>query len=164
MRFYLHSSVIAHRDLIQGAITLAEQYLVKDSKLIYTIEHKVDWKYDSFKQGPIHRNLIKMRGEVVIKCITPEREGTAMIANYPGGALIELNALTVGTLSKHRLAGAILHEYAHYCGYHHQGRGPIGYLRRNYRTEDKNKYSVPYFITTFMEKQEARIDEMLVEG
>jgi len=64
------------------------------------------------------------------------------VIGYYSEGKIHLNLKKLPTMDHYELVGFLLHEYAHYSGLNH-GTG----FTRNYVTDDKLIYSVPYYLS-----------------
>jgi hypothetical protein len=85
--------------------------------------------------------LLEKKEPISVFTYRPKNPWSKAIGYYSNGK-IHLNIRKLPTMDKLDLVGFLLHEYAHYSGLNHG----TGYTR-NYITEDKLKYSVPYYLS-----------------
>lgn len=90
--------------------------------------------------------LLQKKEPISVFTYRPKNPWSKAVGYYSSGK-IHLNIRKLPEMDKLDLIGFLLHEYAHYSGLHH-GTGPL----RNYITEDKLKYSVPYYLSENVKK------------
>lgn len=122
---------------IAHAIVQAEKLLDIDSPMIKHLQSKNDWRYDSGTSGEVICKLLEERDPINVYTYRPWNPFTKAIGYFDGKA-IHLNVKVIENFDYDKVVGLILHEYAHYCGFHHGN---------NFKTEEKCKYSVPYYLS-----------------
>jgi hypothetical protein len=122
---------------VNEAVKIANNLLNTGSALIEHISKKDDFQYNSGNGIQIAMNLILVREPVNVYSYKSINPFTKAIGYFDGEA-IWINLRKLPLLTKEDVIGLLLHEYAHYCGYKHGN---------NYKTEEKCKYSVPYFLS-----------------
>jgi hypothetical protein len=127
---------LTYKGAVDAAIADATRLLKFDSKMLNDIFNKRDFKYDSGPSHLIANSLELIREPIDIYTYRPWYPSRAI--GYFDGEAIHLNLRKLPALTHVDLVGNLLHEYAHYCGFHHGN---------NYKTEEKCLYSVPYFIS-----------------
>jgi|GEM_PF-5126590 hypothetical protein len=121
------------------AIHTAESVLTPFSSMAIDLGKKHDWKYDT--KGSVIWTLLKKENPIDVftyRSFNP----FSKTSGYFKDNEIHLNLKFVEKLNYKELAGVLLHEYAHYCGFHHGN---------NFKTEDKCLYSVPYYLSENIE-------------
>jgi hypothetical protein len=127
---------LTYKGVVDAAAADATRLLKLDSKLMAALLSKSDFKYDSGPTDKIVFKLLENREPIDIYTYRPWYPSRAI--GYFDGEAIHLNIRKLPALTHADLVGNLLHEYAHYCGFHHGN---------NYKTEDKVKYSVPYYLS-----------------
>lgn len=117
------------------AISEAERLLLPDSPLMALVS------ITKFKYGAesidVVGELTKNREPINIYTYRPWNPFTKAIGYYDKkGIHININILKNFDFKK--IVGLLIHEYSHYCKFHHGN---------NFVTENKKKYSVPYFLS-----------------
>lgn len=123
-------------EAVQVAIYMAEQLLMPNSKAMMIIHDKNDFKYNSGEGYKIHDKLVEKRELIEVRFYKPLYPWSSALGYYDGKA-IYINYRKI--LDNKALVGLLLHEYAHYCGFHHSG---------NLISKDKIRFSVPYFLSS----------------
>lgn len=122
---------------IDEAVKIANSILTAGSSLINELSNKDDFQYNSGHGIQVALNLILVRDPVNVYSYKSLNPFTKAIGYFDGEA-IWINLRKLPTLSKEEIIGLLLHEFSHYCGYKHGN---------NYKTEEKCKNSVPYFLS-----------------
>jgi hypothetical protein len=130
---------------VSYAILNADLLLRDGSKMIEEIKLKNDFRYDSGPGGDVVRELLKVKAPIEVYWWSPWRPTSAV--GYFDGQAIHINKRKAPYFTTVDFLGLMLHEYAHYQGFHHADPGWWGQRRANYKTEQKVKHSVPYFIS-----------------
>lgn len=125
-------------EYIQDARTL----LLPNSPMMLELLSKDDFKYNSGKGYDIHQKIVKFSEVVPVFLYKPFNPFTSAMG-YSDGKSIHINKRKIGTMARTDLIGLLLHELMHQIGFNH-GTGRT----RNYKTEDKCLFSVPYFISS----------------
>lgn len=131
---------------IDLAIKDAERLLAFDSPMMRDIRKKTDFQYDCGTGLEVAGNLLIPRATVPVFTYRPKYSGTSAVGNYDKGT-ISVNIYAIPELDHDEWVAWLLHELGHHHGFHHIDPGWWGYVRRNYQTDNKNKFSLPYFIT-----------------
>lgn len=117
------------------AIQEAERLLLPESPLMALIS-VTKFKYGAEKVNVVEE-LTKQRDLINVYSYRPWNPFTKAIGYFDGKA-IHININQLQNFDFKRMVGLLCHEYAHYCGFTHGS---------NWVTEDKKKYSVPYFLS-----------------
>ena len=128
------------------AIMSAERLLNNTSPMFNELTNKSDFKYDSGSGIKVVMNMSIERKEIPVFTYYPKYPFSSAIGYFDGKA-IHLNARKLPYMHMKDIVANLIHEYAHYCGYHHRDSGLWGKRRENYKTENKCLYSVPYFLS-----------------
>lgn len=128
---------------LNEAAQKAEMLLEPGSKMLWELWHKDDFKYETEKNGDHYLKLIENREPVKILTYKPLWRFTSAIAMTSGDGAIHFNIYKLDKTSLASKVGTILHEYAHICGFKHGN---------NYRTKEKDQFSVPYYLSSNVEK------------
>lgn len=126
------------------AVTLATTLLTPFSPMVKDIAAKTDFQYDSGPGDFVSTTLLAERKPIQV--FTYRKAFTKAVGYFDGQA-IYINLAKVDSMTELDLAGLLLHEYSHYCGFHHTDPGFWGRRRANYKTINKCLYSVPYWIS-----------------
>lgn len=118
------------------AIKECETLLVEGSNIMEEIKTRA-FKFDSGLGHQIVTNLLSQRPPVSVFVYKAKNPWSAALG-YSDGKSIYINTRKL-PINKRDLVGLLLHEYSHYCGYSHGNNWP---------SEEKNVYSVPYFISS----------------
>jgi hypothetical protein len=129
---------------IRDAANFASTLLTRGSKLEQEIFSKDDWKFDNIQNGSeVSYKLIDVKRPIIpiltFKSINP---WTSSLGYFQDG-VININIRKFSNMSDKEIIGLLLHEYAHYCGFTHGN---------NFKTEEKCKFSVPYFLSENVSK------------
>ncbi len=122
---------------IDEAIKIANSLLNENSPMIKAVLNKTDWKYNSGTPLTIVHKLLEARNPINVYSYTKYK--TKAIGYFDGKNIYVNSASGIKGLD---LVGNLIHEYSHYCGFHH-GTGWF----RNYKTKEKCLYSVPYYLS-----------------
>lgn len=147
MRFINNTNI----ELISNAAKKADALLDPFSGLVNDLRLKNDWKYDS---GAGIRVALAMSSPAIklnIFTYRPMNPFTSSVAHCDWNG-IHFNIYKVNKLSEAFAVGILLHEAAHDRGFHHIDPGWWGKRRANYQTEEKNLYSVPYYLSENVSK------------
>lgn len=132
---------------ITAAINLAERLLFTDSKMMSELYNKNDFKYGS---GDGHEVAEKLQllppWPIPVYAYRPKNPFSKAIA-YRDSFGIHFNIYKISKLTTVEMTGTLLHENAHERGFNH-GTGWFA----NYKTDEKVKYSVPYFLSENVSK------------
>lgn len=121
---------------VQVAIYVAEQLLMPNSKAMMVIHEKNDFKYSSGEGYQVHDKLVSEKPLVKVAFYKPMYPWSSALGYFDGDRIF-INYRKI--LDHKALVGLLLHEYAHYCGFHHSG---------NLISKEKIRYSVPYFLSS----------------
>lgn len=124
---------------IKNAIQLAEKLLSPNSKMMDELIQKNDFKYNSGSGVAVALELQAIPPWPV-NVYTYTKKGTKAIGYAELHKGIFVNTECLSWVSDPQLVGLMIHEWSHFRGYSH-GSWPFG----NFKTEEKCKYSVPYF-------------------
>jgi hypothetical protein len=119
------------------AIKECELLLVENSNIMNELKVKEDFKFDSGLGHQIVLNLLSQRPPVSVFVYKAKNPWSAALG-YSDGKSIYINTRKL-PINRRDLVGLLLHEYSHFCGYSHGNNWP---------SEEKNIYSVPYFISS----------------
>jgi hypothetical protein len=122
---------------LNHAISYVETLLHEDSRMMFDLRQKNDWKYNSGSSEEIVKELIIKRPIINVYTYRPFNPFTRAIGYYKNNA-IHINIKFLDNFDYQLVCGLLLHEYAHYCGYSHGN---------NFKTQDKVLYSVPYYLS-----------------
>jgi hypothetical protein len=120
------------------AIYNAERLLTANSELMKLVRNKNDFKYASGKGVDVVSGLLNPVA-VEVYYYRPWNPWSSVIG-YTDGVSIYVNSRN--KLLMRELVANLVHEYSHIQGYTHGD---------NYPSEEKNLYSVPYFLSTQIE-------------
>ena len=124
------------------AAKIAEDLLVEDSIMMTDLKYKSDWKYKPIFYGNyLVYTLCGKREPILVTTYKPFYFRSKVIGYFDGKA-IYFNHYKLKNLSVINITGTLLHEYSHYCGFSHGN---------NFKTQDKVRYSVPYYISENIE-------------
>jgi hypothetical protein len=127
---------------VAAAIVVADKLLLRSSAMMADIYVKNDWKYDSGSGPDVIESLLADKEPVPVFTYKSLNPWTSALG-YSDGKAIYLNIRKLGAMSHNDLVGLLLHELAHYKGFSHGN---------NFKTEDKVLYSVPYWLSSNVEK------------
>lgn len=117
------------------AINEAERILLPESPLMSLVS-VTKFKYGAEKVNVVEE-LTRQREPINIYTYRPWNPFTKAIGYFDGKA-IHINISQLENFDFKKLVGLLIHEYSHYCGFHHGN---------NFKTKDKCLYSVPYFLS-----------------
>lgn len=132
-RFYIN--VINEK--IKLAATDAEKLLEAESEMMKDLLFKNDFKFNSGTGYQVCEKLQLFNKSVPVFTYKPFNPFTKSMG-YSDGKAIFINIRKLDSFSHQDLVGLLLHEYCHMVGFSHGN---------NYKTADKVKYSVPYFVS-----------------
>lgn len=127
---------------IPEALKIVEGLLSAGSNMLEEIIQKNDFKYNSGGGAQVALKLLRQKEPINIYIYRPWNKFTSAVGYYGKGA-IHINIYFLDKFDTTSLAGFLLHEYAHYCGFHHNSS--LG--TSNFKTQDKVLHSVPYFLS-----------------
>jgi hypothetical protein len=133
MRF--RNCIISHE--INHAIKQVEKLLNVDSSMIKELQSKNDWRFNSGTSGEVIVKLLEDREPINVYTYRPWNPFSKAVGYYDGKA-IHISVKALESFNFEKLCGLLVHEYSHYCGFSHGN---------NYKTDEKCKYSVPYFLS-----------------
>jgi hypothetical protein len=130
---------------LSNPIQVIESLLTPYSVMTKDLKKNADiFKYDTPKN--FIELLLGKKEPIGVFTFKPKNPWSKVIGYYQNGK-IHLNIKKLPFMTENEIIGFLLHEYAHYSGLNH-GSGPL----RNYITEDKLKYSVPYYLSQNVKK------------
>lgn len=129
------------RYIVTAAADNASRLLSPLSRMLEDLRTKNDWKYGVVSGEQVYETFMDCEKVLPVRIYRPKWCFSKAIGYFDGDA-IYLNRYKLDGLSNMQLVGLLCHEYSHAAGFNH-GLG----LRANYKTRDKVKYSVPYFIS-----------------
>jgi hypothetical protein len=133
-RFYIN--VIS--DKIKNAAIDAERLLHYESSMMKEIREKNDFKYNSGTGEEIYQKFASSDKAVPVFTYRSKWAFSRVIGYFDGKA-IYINLRKLPGLSHEDIVSNLCHEYGHALGYGHGS---------NYPSEDKNKFSLPYWISS----------------
>lgn len=131
---------------LKFCIKLADEKLSPGSKMMNYISIKNDWKYDSGSGEDVVKALLKPKAPICVYVVKPKRK-TKAVAYYQNGD-IYLYSTYLETAPLESIVATLVHEYSHYCGFHHNSR----FWTSNFKTQHKVDFSVPYHLSDGIEK------------
>lgn len=131
---------------VLAAIVIAEKLLDGGSNMMAELRLKNDFKYDSGTGLDVYLDLYRELPIVSVSFYKPFNPFSSVIG-YSNGKALFINQRKIDLLSLHDVVANLCHEYSHYAGFHH-GKSRTA----NYKTEEKCKYSVPYYISENISK------------
>lgn len=125
---------------IVNPIRIAEYLLTPYSAMIKDLHKNASiFKYNTPEN--FIELLLEKKEPINVYTYVPKNPWSKVVGYFSNGK-IHLNLKKYAAMSESDLIGFLLHEYAHYSGLNHG----TGYFR-NYITEDKLKFSVPYYLS-----------------
>lgn len=132
---------------IANVIDIANELLKPKSRMIAYVAEKKDWQYDIRSGVELAFALVQMpKQPIPVELYYPKYKGSAQTAAWDGKR-IGLSAYYVSRAAEADLVASVIHEWCHAVGLHHQDKGWLGKMRRNYWSENKSKYSAPYHLS-----------------
>lgn len=128
---------------ISLAIKIAEELLMPGSKMIEEISKKNDFAFNSGNGLSVAMKLMTKREPLPVFTYKSVNPWSKAIGGYDG-KVINLNSRMLPKLNIKELAGCLCHEWSHYAGFGHGN---------NFPGQDKNLYSVPYFLSEWVSRQ-----------
>lgn len=122
---------------VTSAIYYAERLLTAGSPMMLELEAKNDWKYNSGTGKEVVEKLLWCTKVPEVRLYKPWNHWSKVIG-YTDGKNIYINARKLPSMSYQDVVGNLCHEFSHLAGLSHGN---------NYKTEDKVRFSVPYFIS-----------------
>ena len=123
---------------INAVIIKANELLVNNSPMMLEILHKNDFKYESGSGEEVFEKIVNCKKVAPIFFYKPKWRFSKAIGYSQNGA-IYLNTYRFKNLSINELTANLCHEFCHVSGLGHGN---------NYPSEDKNNFSVPYFVSS----------------
>lgn len=132
---------------LASAISLAEKLLLSDSKMMQEVRNKNDFRFNSGTGEQVYTELLTPPPwPIPVYTYRPKNPFTKAIA-YRDALGIHFNVYKIKSLDTVSMTGTLLHELSHDEGFNH-GTGWFA----NYKTDEKVKYSVPYFLSENVSK------------
>jgi hypothetical protein len=125
---------------LELVINSANIQLSEPSHLLDDCFNKNDWKYNSGTGLDVFTALTKERTPINVY-VVPSKNTKAVAYFQNGKIYIYQNYLDTASITN--LAGTLLHEWAHYCGFNHNS----SFGTSNFKTKAKCLYSVPYYLS-----------------
>ena len=133
---------------ITDAVKVAE-YIIEGKVLYQKLKEKHysrEWfKYDTGTFTDVVTKLKSNHSPISILTYDPGYKSKSI--GYYQDSEIYLNVRTIHSLKSFEIVGFLLHERAHFLGFHHVDKGWWGKIRANYKTANKCKYSLPYWLS-----------------
>jgi hypothetical protein len=123
-------------------INKANGLLSLHSVMLEDVLNKNDFKYNSGDGARVFNHLITCDKVAPVFFYKPKWIWSKAMG-YSDGKAIHLNSRKFGSFSEADIIGLLIHEYSHIAGFSHGS---------NYPSEEKNKFSVPYFLSSNIEK------------
>lgn len=136
MRFKNHTT----NQNLTIACAMADAMLNPGSKLLKAVTAKNDWKYGTNITGRQVAVLLAMTPlePIPVVLYRPLNPWSKMRASWDGEVIaINPRYLAKDSTGVLQIIGSLIHEWGHVCGFKHGN---------NFRTKDKELYSVPYWI------------------
>lgn len=127
---------------IDRAILKAETLLDPASPLLLALSRKSDWRFNTGSGFGVWSAFHSCDKIIPVRTYRPWNPWTKAIGYFDGKA-IYINAKKLPKMTHMDLVANLCHEYAHAAGFSHGD---------NYKTEEKCRYSVPYFISETIER------------
>ena len=128
---------------INAVIIKANELLKNGSPMMLEILHKNDFKYDSGSGAVVFSKISNCEKVAPIFFYKPKNPFTRAMG-YSDGKAIYLNSRKFKSFSHADLVGLLIHEACHLLfGFSHGSNSP---------SEEKNKFSVPYFMSSNISK------------
>lgn len=149
---------------VETALAEVNRLLMPKSPMIAYVAQKSDWRFDIESGIKAAFTLVQVPSNTVpVEIIFPKNRGTAMTMNWSGSA-IQINGYWIVNASHSAIVGGVIHEWCHALGFHHQEKGMLGYIRRNYWNKNKSLYSLPYHLSDNIKKWVAEEPTYLTQG
>ena len=126
---------------VKAAAMVAENLFHPCSEMMDELRVKDDFKYNSGTGSEIVSKILGFNKTIQVFSYRPRNPFTKAVGYFDGKA-IHINVNKISSLTHSDLVGMLCHEYLHFVGFNH-GTG----WRRNYKTQDKVLYSLPYFVS-----------------
>lgn len=133
-------------DFINQAITKANELLHHDSAMMKELLIKNDFRFNSGTGYQVCEKIGNCTKVAPIFFYKPKWRWSKAIG-YSSNGEIYLNSYKFKSLTLADLVANFCHEYCHIAGFNH-GTGTTA----NYPSEEKNKFSVPYFVSSNISK------------
>jgi hypothetical protein len=127
---------------VAHAIKQVESMLEPGSTMVKHLQSKNDWRFKSGTSGEVISRLLEDREPISVFTYRPWNPFSKAIGYFDGKS-IYLNVRIVDNFDFNLVCGLLLHEFSHYCGFTHGN---------NFKTNEKMLYSVPYYLSTNVEK------------
>lgn len=123
---------------INEACKIAEKLLTPNSNMLLDLLAKNDWKYNSGSGEEVYQKIVNCKRTASVFTYKSKWPWSAALA-YSDGLNIYFNTRKLGVMDVQDIVATLCHEYAHVAGFSHGN---------NYPSDDKNKFSVPYHISS----------------
>lgn len=130
---------------IAEAIKIAESLLTPGSSMLYDISVKNDWQYGIISGTQAAIQLAQVRPLVPVFTY---RKRFSRAVGYFQNDEIYINLAKMHLHTQNDLVALLVHEAAHYAGFHHVDEGFWGKRFANKRTQNKINFSLPYWLST----------------
>lgn len=127
---------------LNALINKANELLHYDSVMMRAVISKKDFKYRSGLGAFVHYAFMTCDKTAPVFFYKPKWAWSKAMG-YSDGKAIHLNSRKFGSFTEADIIGLLIHEYSHIAGFSHGS---------NYPSEEKNKFSVPYFLSSNIEK------------
>ena len=122
---------------VKAAAILAEGLFDYQSAMMQELAEKDDFKYNSGTGLEIFLKISRFKKTIQVFSYKPWYAYSKAIG-YSDSKGIHINLRKLGSLSHADIVGWLVHEASHQVGFTHSS---------NYKTEEKVKFSVPYYIS-----------------
>jgi len=127
---------------VKAAAIVAEGLFHPNSLMMEELGVKDDFKYNSGTGFEVFSKIMRFDKTIQIFSYKPWYVYSKAIG-YSDSRGIHINLRKLGILSHADIVGWIVHEAMHQVGFSHGN---------NYKTEDKVSFSVPYYVSSNIEK------------
>lgn len=135
---------------INKTIDQINEVLQPSSQMINYILTKRDWRYGVRSSEEVAYLLSHLpTSPIPIEMYYAENPRSSQTATW-NGLRIGINQYWYPTATPNSVASALIHEWAHACGFNHIDKGFPQYLYNkfaNFWTKNKSLYSVPYHLS-----------------
>jgi len=120
----------------------ANELLHHESVMMKEVSWKNDFKFNSGDAQAVFLKFLTCDKIAPVFFYKPKWAWSKAMG-YSDGKAIHLNSRKFGSFTEADIIGLLIHEYSHIAGFSHGS---------NYPSEEKNKFSVPYFLSSNIEK------------